>query len=108
MHAVAHLVHAYGLLVVAGFIGLEALGIPLPGETALIVGAVIAGHSHELSIVEVIPVAALASIAGRAIGYAIALASVIGCCCATARTCGSPNPASSSASICSSVTAARS
>ena len=71
MHSVAHLIHVYGLLVVAGFIGVEALGIPLPGETALIVGAVIAGHSHELNIVGVIVVAALASIAGRAIGYAI-------------------------------------
>jgi membrane protein DedA with SNARE-associated domain len=71
MHSIAHLIHVYGLLVVAGFIGVEALGIPLPGETALIVGAVIAGHSHELNIVEVIVVAALASIAGRAIGYAI-------------------------------------
>jgi membrane protein DedA with SNARE-associated domain len=71
MHSVAHLIHVYGLLVVAGFIGVEALGIPLPGETTLIVAAVIAGHSHELNIVGVIAVAALASIAGRAIGYAI-------------------------------------
>jgi membrane protein DedA with SNARE-associated domain len=71
MHSVAHLIHIYGLLVVAGFIGIEALGIPLPGETTLIVAAVIAGHSHELNIVGVIVVAALASIAGRAIGYAI-------------------------------------
>jgi membrane protein DedA with SNARE-associated domain len=71
MHSVAHLVHAYGLLVVAGFIGVEALGIPLPGETTLIVGSVIAGRSHELSIVGVIVVAALASVAGRIIGYAI-------------------------------------
>ncbi len=71
MHSVAHLIHAYGLLVVAGFIGIEALGVPLPGETALIVGAVIAGRTHELSIVGVIVVAALASVAGRIIGYAI-------------------------------------
>jgi membrane protein DedA with SNARE-associated domain len=71
MHSVAHLVHAYGLLVIAGFIGIEALGIPLPGETTLIVGAVIAGRTHELNIVGVIVVAALASIAGRVIGYAI-------------------------------------
>ena len=71
MHSIAHLVHAYGLLVVAGFIGLESLGIPLPGETALIVGSVIAGRTHELNIVAVILVAAGASIVGRAIGYAI-------------------------------------
>ena len=54
MHSVAHLIHAYGLLVVAGFIGLESMCIPLPGETALIVGSVIAGRTHELNIVEVI------------------------------------------------------
>lgn len=71
MHHVALLVHDYGLLVVAGFIGLEALGLPLPGETALIVASVIAGHTHELNIVGVIVVAALSSIAGRIIGYAI-------------------------------------
>lgn len=70
MH-VAHLVHAYGLLVVAGFIGLESMCIPLPGETALIVGSVIAGRTHELNIVEVIVAAAVASLLGRIIGYAI-------------------------------------
>jgi len=71
MHSVAHLIHAYGLLVVAGFIGLESMCIPLPGETALIVGSVIAGRTHELNIVEVIVTAALASLAGRVVGYAI-------------------------------------
>src|SRR5579862_1820230 len=70
MH-VAHLIHAYGLLVVAGFIGLESIGIPLPGETTLIVGSVIAGRTHELSIIAVILTAAGASLIGRMIGYAI-------------------------------------
>jgi membrane protein DedA with SNARE-associated domain len=71
MHAVAHLVHAYGLLVVAGFIGLESMCIPLPGETALIVGSVIAGRTHELNIIAVIVTATGASLIGRMIGYAI-------------------------------------
>ena len=71
MHSVAHLIHAYGLLVVAGFIGLESMCIPLPGETALIVGSVIAGRTHELNIVEVIATAAVASLVGRIVGYAI-------------------------------------
>jgi membrane protein DedA with SNARE-associated domain len=71
MHSVAHLVHAYGLIVVAGFIGLESMCIPLPGETALIVGSVIAGRTHELNIAEVIVTAAVASLIGRIIGYAI-------------------------------------
>jgi len=71
MHSVAHLIHAYGLLVVAGFIGLESMCIPLPGETALIVGSVIAGRTHELSILAVILTATGASLIGRIIGYAI-------------------------------------
>jgi membrane protein DedA with SNARE-associated domain len=68
---IAHLIHAYGLLVVAGVVGLEAVGVPLPGETALIVAAVIAGSKHELNIVAVILTAAGASIVGRTIGYYI-------------------------------------
>jgi len=71
MHSVAHLIHAYGLLVVAAFIGLESMCIPLPGETALIVGSVIAGRTHELNIVAVIATAAVASLIGRIVGYAI-------------------------------------
>jgi membrane protein DedA with SNARE-associated domain len=71
MHNVAHLVHVYGLLVVGGFIGLESVGFPLPGETALIVGSVIAGRTHELNIVAVILAATGASLIGRMIGYVI-------------------------------------
>ena len=71
MPSIAHLIHAYGLLVVAGVIGAEGIGIPLPGETALIIASVIAGSKHELNIVEVILVAAAASVVGRVIGYAI-------------------------------------
>jgi membrane protein DedA with SNARE-associated domain len=71
MPSLAHLIHDYGLLVVAGVIGLESLGLPLPGETALIVASVIAGSKHELNIVAVILTAACASIAGRTVGYVI-------------------------------------
>ena len=71
MPSIAHLIHAYGLLVVAGTIGLEGIGFPVPGETALIVASVIAGTKHELSIVAVIVTAAVASIVGRSVGYLI-------------------------------------
>jgi membrane protein DedA with SNARE-associated domain len=71
MPSIAHLIHAYGLLVVGGVIGLESLGIPLPGETALIVASVIAGSKHDLNIVAVILTAAGASILGRTFGYFI-------------------------------------
>jgi membrane protein DedA with SNARE-associated domain len=71
MHSVAHLIHTYGLLVVAGFIGLESMCVPLPGETALIVGSVIAGRTHELNIIAVILTAFGASLVGRIIGYLV-------------------------------------
>jgi membrane protein DedA with SNARE-associated domain len=71
MPSIAHLIHAYGLLVVAGTIGLEGIGFPVPGETSLIVASVIAGTKHELSIVAVILTAAVASIVGRSVGYLI-------------------------------------
>jgi membrane protein DedA with SNARE-associated domain len=71
MPSIAHLIHAYGLMVVAGVVGLEGVGIPVPGETALIVASVISGTKHELNIVAVILTATAASIVGRYLGYLI-------------------------------------
>jgi membrane protein DedA with SNARE-associated domain len=71
MPSIAHLIHAYGLLVVAGTIGLEGVGFPVPGETSLIVASVIAGTHHEIGIVAVILTAAVASVVGRTVGYLI-------------------------------------
>ena len=71
MPSIAHLIHVYGLLVVAGLIGLECVGLPFPGETVLIVASVIAGTEHYLNIASVILTAAGASIIGRMIGYVI-------------------------------------
>jgi membrane protein DedA with SNARE-associated domain len=71
MPSIAHLIHVYGLLIVAGLIGLECVGIPFPGETVLIVASVIAGTKHDLNIASVILTAASASIIGRMIGYVI-------------------------------------
>jgi membrane protein DedA with SNARE-associated domain len=68
---IAHLIHTYGLLVVAACIGLEGIGLPLPGETSLIVASVIAGNRHDLNIVAVILTATAASVVGRSIGYYI-------------------------------------
>ncbi len=71
MPSISHLIHAYGLIVVAAVVGSESVGIPVPGETALIVASVIAGTKHELSILSVILTAATAAIGGRMIGYLI-------------------------------------
>ncbi len=71
MHFVVHLIHVYGLLTVAVIVGLECVGVPLPGETALLAAAVYAGTKHDLNIVEVIATAAGAATVGRMIGYVI-------------------------------------
>src|SRR6202035_3873627 len=71
LHFVEHLIHEYGLLTVAAIVGLECIGVPLPGETALLAAAVYAGTKHDLNIVSLILTAASAAIAGRMIGFAI-------------------------------------
>jgi len=71
MPTIAHLIHAYGLVVVAGVIGLECVGLPVPGETVLILAAIFAGTMHDLNIVEVILTAAVAAIVGQSLGYVI-------------------------------------
>jgi len=71
MHFLQHLIHTYGLLAVAAVVGLECVGFPLPGETALLAAAVYAGTKHDLNIVSVILTAALAAIIGRMLGYLI-------------------------------------
>lgn len=71
MHLVAHLIHVYGLLTVAVIVGLECVGIPLPGETALLAAAIYAGTRHDLNINAVIVTAAGAAIVGRMLGYVI-------------------------------------
>ena len=45
-----HLIHEYGLLAVAAIIGLECLGLPVPGETALLAAAIYAGTKHDFNI----------------------------------------------------------
>jgi membrane protein DedA with SNARE-associated domain len=57
-----------GYAAVAIFVGVEASGVPVPGETALIGAAVLASQG-ELSIELVIAIAAAAAIIGDNIGY---------------------------------------
>ncbi|MEA2351438.1 MAG: hypothetical protein QOG86_2379 [Thermoleophilaceae bacterium] len=57
-----------GYIALAALIGGETMGIPLPGETALIAGGVLASEGH-LSIELVILVAAAAAIVGDNVGF---------------------------------------
>jgi membrane protein DedA with SNARE-associated domain len=59
-----------GYPMLALLVGLESMGIPLPGETALIAAAVLAASGH-LDIVPVIAIAAAAAIVGDNCGYVI-------------------------------------
>ncbi len=59
-----------GLPVIGVVVGVEALGIPLPGETAVIFGGLAASQGR-LSIVAVIVVAAAGAIIGDNVGFVI-------------------------------------
>lgn len=61
----------YGYLAVLAIVGLESLGIPLPGEATLITAALYAGATHRLNIVGVIVAAGAGAIIGDNIGYLI-------------------------------------
>ena len=62
---------AYGYWAVLVLVGLESMGLPLPGETALIAAALYAGTSHDLNIVGVIAAATAGAVIGDNIGYGI-------------------------------------
>jgi membrane protein DedA with SNARE-associated domain len=66
---VNHLIATYGYFAVALFVGAESLGVPLPGETSLILAAIYAGHTHRLSVWVIFVVAATAAIVGDNIGF---------------------------------------
>ncbi len=69
MHGtISGLVASYGYVVLFFLVGLESLGIPLPGETALVTAAAIAALGH-LSIYVVVATAAAAAIIGDNGGY---------------------------------------
>ena len=67
---VGHLVEVWGYPILFLLVMAESGGVPLPGETALIVGAVLASQG-KLQIELVIALAALAAIVGDNIGYLI-------------------------------------
>ncbi|MGL4289899.1 MAG: DedA family protein [Phreatobacter sp.] len=65
------LIQAYGLWVLFAVVMLESMGVPMPGETALVTAALYAGTTHRIGILPVIAVAAAAAILGDNIGYLI-------------------------------------
>src|ERR1700751_3484603 len=71
MEFLQYLIHTYGLVAVGAVVGLECIGFPLPGETALLAAAIYAGTKHDLNINAVIVTAAVAAMVGRMSGYVI-------------------------------------
>ena len=65
------LIQAYGLWVLFIVVTLESMGVPMPGETALVTTALYAGSTHQIDIISVVLVAAAGAIIGDNIGYLI-------------------------------------
>ncbi|MEY2516693.1 MAG: hypothetical protein QOJ89_4051 [bacterium] len=59
-----------GYLILFALVGVESAGVPVPGETALVTGGVLA-HRGQFSIELIIVVAAAAAIIGDNLGYLI-------------------------------------
>src|SRR4051812_13258454 len=65
-----HFVRDYGVFAVTVILALEALGVPVPGETLLIFASVLAGRG-EMSLPALLIFAWVGSVLGDNIGYAI-------------------------------------
>jgi membrane protein DedA with SNARE-associated domain len=59
----------YGYIAIAVIIALESMGLPLPGEAALVTASIYAGASHQLDIVGVIAAAVFGAAIGDNIGF---------------------------------------
>ncbi len=70
LHSLEPTLNQYGYLAVAGLVLLEDFGVPVPGETVLILGAVYAGAGR-LNIFLVALLGFVGAVAGDNIGFAI-------------------------------------
>jgi membrane protein DedA with SNARE-associated domain len=70
-HELMLLLATYGYWAVLVIVGLESIGVPMPGETTLVSAAIYAGATQRLSIGLVILAAIAGAILGDNIGYAI-------------------------------------
>jgi membrane protein DedA with SNARE-associated domain len=70
-HTIESWLSSYGYAVVFVLVLLESLGLPVPGETALIAAALYAGSTHHLAIGWVVALAAAGAIVGDNIGFTL-------------------------------------
>jgi membrane protein DedA with SNARE-associated domain len=67
----SHDIAVHGYWVVTLAVALESMGVPFPGETALLAAAIFAGTTGQLNIVGVILAAAIGAILGDNIGFGV-------------------------------------
>jgi membrane protein DedA with SNARE-associated domain len=72
-HLVGDLVATAGYPAVFALVGAESLGIPLPGETALVLASVYAGETHRLSPWFIFAAAVCGAVVGDNIGFWIGI-----------------------------------
>lgn len=70
-HVLTHRLQRYGYALIGGAVGLERMGVPLPGESMLIAASLYAAATHRLNIVAVVASAAAGAIIGDNIVYLI-------------------------------------
>src|SRR5947209_11840283 len=68
-YEMADFVSIYGIWIVAAFIALESVGIPLPAEAALIAAAFFAARTHGLDILSLITAATVPAVVGEIVGF---------------------------------------
>ena len=70
LHSLAKFIEDYGYIAVALLVAAEGMGVPLPGETAVVTAAAFAGRGS-LSLVGVILSATVGAVVGGTGGYAL-------------------------------------
>ncbi|HLY50845.1 MAG TPA: DedA family protein [Solirubrobacteraceae bacterium] len=70
-HEITHLIHEYGLVVVFLAAGLQAMGWPIPGGTALVAAGIDASTKHGLPLAGVIVAGAAGALVGTTIGFGL-------------------------------------
>ena len=71
LHDLHHFLGEYGYWALALLIGLESMGLPLPGETVLVIASVHAANRQDGNIAAVIAAASAGAIIGDNIGYVL-------------------------------------
>jgi membrane protein DedA with SNARE-associated domain len=70
-HHLRELLDAHGVWAVFAIVALECVGLPIPGEGALLTAAIYAGETHHLDLPAVLGAAIAGAVAGSVAGFAV-------------------------------------